>query len=26
LTSNNFGKVTSAAAGRLYTVSMRLRF
>jgi hypothetical protein len=26
LTSNNFGKVTSAAAGRLYTVSFRLRF
>jgi len=26
LTSNNFGKVTSAAAGRLYTVSLRLRF
>jgi len=26
LTSNNFGKVTSAATGRLYTVSMRLRF
>jgi hypothetical protein len=26
LTSNNFGRVTSAAAGRLYTVSLRLRF
>src|SRR6185436_10129094 len=26
LTSNNFGKVTSAAAGRVYTVSLRLRF
>ena len=26
LTSNNFGKVTSAAAGRLYTLSFRLRF
>src|SRR5260370_20003849 len=26
LTSNNFGKVTSGAAGRLYTVSLRLRF
>jgi hypothetical protein len=26
LTSNTFGKVTSAAAGRLYTVSLRLRF
>jgi hypothetical protein len=26
LTSNNFGKVTSAQAGRLYTASLRLRF
>jgi carboxypeptidase family protein len=26
LTSNNFGRVTSAAMGRMYTVSMRLRF
>ena len=26
LTSNNFGKVTSASAGRLYTLSFRLRF
>jgi hypothetical protein len=26
LTSNNFGRVTSAAAGRLYTVSLRVRF
>jgi hypothetical protein len=26
LTSNTFGKVTSAAAGRLYTVSLRLSF
>ena len=26
LTSNNFGKTTSAAAGRTFTVSMRVRF
>jgi len=26
LTSNNFGRVTSAAAGRLYTLSFRVRF